>query len=265
MKVKIIFITIIAMLLCIDTSLANDKANYRIILNDERTIFVERVDFEKDSMIIFTDINNLERKIKISEISIIKKFNTPDEILDCIVKNDGSKVCGHILEYKPGDFISLQSTENETIFFTVVSVRELILIDKPSKSIFSSNYFEVGTNLGFPAALNTYAAYWYGAIGLSVSGMYIYLADGVQLNAGFKVYDDVNKRHSFSLVGGISNIRKDKYGSGGVLRNFHWEYLGLTYNLFYFGFYGEFGFSTGHGNYKDLQPIFQFGYVHRII
>ena len=181
------------------------------------------------------------------------------------MKNDGSKICGYLLEYKPGDFISLESTKNETLFFPVSTVRDLIHIDKPSKSIYSCNYFEIGGNLGFPAAFNAYAAYWYGATGLSVSGMYIYLADGVQLNAGFKVYDDVNKRHSFSLAGGISNIRKDKYGSGGVLQNFHWEYLGLTYNLFYYGFYGEFGFSMGDGNYKDLQPIFQFGYVYRFI
>jgi hypothetical protein len=235
---------------------------YEMHLKDGRIIQIKYFEMEKDGKILFLDRNDLERIIETDQISVISGMYESANEIDCILLKDGRKLCGRIIEYKPGKHILFNQINSDNVQFKVKDISHILSMTISAKT-YNNSYFEIGGNLGFPAAVNAYIGFWYGLFGIHASGMHIYLADGLQANIALNLYDQTNIRHSLSLAGGFSNIRKDKRGSEGILKNFHWEYIGSTYNIFYKGFWTEIGLSFGEGNYTNPQLLFQLGYVYR--
>lgn len=263
MKNKILYYLLL-ILFSASSIAANEQGKYLLILNDGRTIEVISFAFEKEGKILVQDINELERNINTTEILEINKLSIDEKFQECVVQFDGAVTCGRLLKYLPGDYISIIISGKDTLFYQVNSIKNIHSKEIPQSSSIGQNNFEFGMNIGFPSGLNIIGGYWYGPFGLHISGSYIFIADGFQLNISYKLFDKNEARHSFSLVAGNSNIRKDKYGSGGNLKNFHWEYYGATYNIYFYGFWVEFGFSGGNGNYNNPQVIFQLGYIYRL-
>ena len=117
------------------------------------------------------------------------------------------------------------------------------------------SYPEIGINIGTPAVLNFAFGYWFNSIGVRVSGLYWEQgANGVQLNVGLKLSDNVRRRHALFIIGGTSNID-----------NTEWTFLGLVYNLNWRGFFLEPGLTFGAGDFSNPQVALQIGYMHRFL
>lgn len=120
------------------------------------------------------------------------------------------------------------------------------------------SYQEIGINFGTPAVLNLAFGHWFNSVGVRVSGMYFGTTNGVQLNVGLKLSDNVRTRHALFIIGGISNIDLDN-------RVREWTFLGLVYNLNFRGFFLEPGLTFGEGDYSNPQVALQIGYMHRFL
>ena len=127
------------------------------------------------------------------------------------------------------------------------------------------SYLEIGANLGFPPALlNGVVGYWFGPVGLRVSGMY--WGDdrteggmnGIQCEIGYKLADNANTLHSFAVVGGTSRESCCD-----------WSYLGGAYSLNHKWFFLELGLGKiveiRRGRLGSFHGILQIGYMHRFL
>ena len=251
-------------LLVFGKAVANEDYSWLIMLNDERIIKAKSINLEFKGSIKFIDDYDLERIVKVEEIALIKKIRQSSNIIDCILLKDKSKIIGDISEYIPAKYLRIMTTEKGLLTIEIVQIENISSIERPLAKGEQLKYIEFGATLGYPSAVNLNISYWLSNFGIGLSGLYIFLADGIQLNASYCLDNNKIYRHGFTIFSGISNIRKDKFGSK-QLQNFHWEYAGLAYEFNYNGFYSELGISLGAGNYSNPNFIFQFGYVHRFL
>lgn len=138
--------------------------------------------------------------------------------------------------------------------------------DTALRDLRRDRYFEMGANLGWPAVINGAVGYWFGPVGLRLSGMYW---DGenqdginaVQCDIGYKLSDNVNTLHSVAVAGGTS--RESLRGE--------WSYLGAAYCLNHKWFFLEIGLAKIVEIRREVYPIgsfqaiFQIGYMHRFL
>lgn len=231
--------------------------DWEIYLIDGSKVQCIKMNLEKDSIIRYTDIFNLERFINIDKIETIKRTKNTNS-MDKITTKDTIYI-GDIIEYKPKNFMSIKLINDSLIFLTISDILnvELSQIDKtPYESL------ELGLSLGYPAAVNFISGYYINYFGVRVSGSYIYLATGVELELKYKPFQDLAYNHFIKLVIGYSEIKKDKFASQGKLSTFLWKYLGLSYEVRYKGFFIDFGLSYGTGDYKIPNLIYKFGYSY---
>ena len=125
------------------------------------------------------------------------------------------------------------------------------------------SYPELGVAIGFPASLNAEAGYWFGPVGARLSGMYWGDSYGVQGNVGYKLSETRRRYHAVALVAGRGvGVAPDQECCD-------WTYVGGAYNLVYRGFFLEAGLETPvkvrRGNFRDVVPLFQIGYLHRFL
>lgn len=129
------------------------------------------------------------------------------------------------------------------------------------RNLKGDSYFEMGTNIGMPATINVAIGYWFGPVGLRLSGMYWGEGtqkgtNGVQFNAGYKLSDNAKSLQNLGVAVG----REQGPGCD-------WSYLGPVYNLNYKWFFLEIGLAkvlkVKRGAFGSLQFIFQIGYMHR--
>lgn len=251
-------------LLAFGKAVANEDYSWLIMLNDERIIKAKSINLEFKGSIKFIDDYDLERIIKVEDIALIKKIRQSYNTIDLILLKDKSKIIGDISEYIPAKHLRILTSEKGLLTIEIVQIENISSIDRPLAKGEQLKYLEFGATLGYPSAVNLNLSYWFSNFGIGLSGLYIYLADGIQINTSYCIENNLIFRHGFTIFAGISNIRKDKFGST-QLQNFHWEYYGLAYEFNYNGFYSELGISMGSGNYKNPNFIFQFGYIHRFL
>lgn len=231
--------------------------NWNIYLKDKSIIPCKKIDLERDSIIKFTDFFNIERTIKINFIETIMRINNRNTYDK--VNTIDTFYLGNIIEYRPKNFISLTLSNDSLIFLPITEIVSFSLsyIEKtPNKS------FEIGAALGYPAAFNIISGIYYKNYGLRISGSYIYLASGLEIEIKYKLFRALTYNHFLKFVLGYSEIKKDKFGSQGILRTFLWRYYGLSYEVRYKGLFFDFGLSSGEGDYKIPNLIFKFGYSY---
>lgn len=260
-KIKLVTLSLLIIFLICCRVVAQNNDLYKLQFNNG--MVQKAISFElKNDSIIYYDLFKLEHIIKKSRITLIQKIQNQKKTFDVInLMNDSTKE-GIIIRINPSKNVVLFSQSNDTIFIPVknfksISKQQIIIQNNPV------NKFEIGVSLGFPSAVNLMTAFWLNNIGVRLSGLYIGIAKGVQFNLCYKFLENKNKYHSIALVIGNSDIEKDKFGRI-YLKNFHWQYTGIVYDLNIKHFWSEIGFSYGFGNYKNPQIIFQIGYSTEI-
>ena len=135
----------------------------------------------------------------------------------------------------------------------------------------SISYAELGLNFGTPSIINAALGYWFGPIGLRVSGMYWYGVFGIQGIFGIRFADNIHRRHALALAFGRYGLlfsTATTYGpsSSGVTEEI--TYLGLVYNLNVKDFFFEIGpavvLTISFGTIPAI-PLLQIGYMYRFI
>ncbi len=265
--IKYLFIALIS--LSVYKVSAQSETNYIIILKNGMKVEAVEVEYKLSGYklgegIKIIDRNNLERFYAFSKIKSINHLKLSEEFRDRILFKNGKKLVGKILRVNPleNELEFIKKGDSLEVNFSEVSKIEKVV--KAVESLYGKSYYELGGNLGFPAGLNFSAAYWFGAVGVRFSGLYIGIAEGAQLALNFKLSDNEERLHGLELIGGVSNIRKSTLKGDEEMKNFHWEYVGVAYCLNWRGFWAEFGYSVGEGDYSFPQPIFQIGYSARI-
>lgn len=132
-------------------------------------------------------------------------------------------------------------------------------LEKGPKSLKANSYFEAGAIVGSPSFLNGAVGYWFGPVGLRVSGGYSdRFQNGIQFNLGYKLCD--NDRILRNL--GIAVGRSQDLGCD-------YSYWGPVYDLNKKKFFLEIGvgrvFNVKRGDFSSLPYwiIFQIGYMYR--
>ncbi len=256
-----IFLSILFMFLFITCGYAQERDIYNLQFKNGTTQKATSFRIEKDE-IIFYDLFDLEHLVNKSKISSIIKIKNQTLSLDVIKLVNNTINEGIILKIYPSKNLVLYSLTNDTLLIPIENIKSI------SKKIiapknFQKNKYELGASLGFPSAVNLMAAIWFNDFGLRLSGLYIGIAKGVQFNVCYKISENKKRYHSIALVLGNSDIEKDKFGRI-YLKNFHWQYTGIVYDVNISDFWTEIGLSYGLGNYNNPQIIFQIGYSAKL-
>ncbi len=134
-------------------------------------------------------------------------------------------------------------------------------VEKRLKILKENSYFEAGVIIGSPSFLNGSIGYWFGPVGLRVSGMYSDKSiNGIQFNLGYKLK---NKAGTFRSLG-IAIGRAQDLGCD-------YSYLGPVYDWNYKRVFLEIGvgkiFNVKRGDFSSLPywAIFQIGYMFHFI
>jgi hypothetical protein len=159
------------------------------------------------------------------------------------------------------------------LFFTIlfVSVTDINaeLIEEPERLTHES-YFEVGVTAWIPAGLNINAGYWYGRVGIRLSGGYwdwlnSKFGYGYQCNINYKLSENKIWLHNLGFIIGKSE-------SGPVSSEepcCDWTYIGFAYDMYYKGFFLEAQLQkpieVRRGSFKEIVPLFQLGYIKRFL
>ena len=152
------------------------------------------------------------------------------------------------------------------LFGSVVWAAEVNKESKP-KDLKNISYPEIGLT-GFPLLISPNLGYWFGSIGIRLSGMYLNKNhNSVHFNLGYKFSDNEKTQKSINLLSGL--IVGSDPGA-----DYNYTYLGVAYGLNfsikkYRGFFIEIGIAKvlhDHlGNLKDdpFVPCGTFGYIYR--
>ncbi len=156
---------------------------------------------------------------------------------------------------------------------------------KEPRDLDSTSYLELGFNFGTPVAFNAALGYWFGPIGLRVSGMYwvpLNGISGIQGNLGIRLADNIHRRHALALVVGTIHLdvqdAAELSETGVYTYGDMWDltYFGFAYNLNVGGFFLEVGTTVVLAlSVPEEAPIFavfippvgiwQIGYMYRFI
>jgi hypothetical protein len=178
------------------------------------------------------------------------------EQIDVVYLKNGSKIRGTIIEQVPNKQLTIQTRDGSEFVYTF---DEIEVIRKESAEeyrldLMHTEYPELGVNFGTPGGLNLAAGYWFGTVGLRLSGMYLGDIAGVQGNVGFKLSDNSTRSHVLAAVFGTSEVERK-----------NWTYIGGVYELNLSGFFLQAGATIGSGDFTSPQLIFQIGYMHRFL
>ena len=255
--IKINLILFIGILLSSASGFSQESDIYKLQFVNGSKQKAIKIIINKDN-IYFYDLFNLEHLVNKSKIKLITKIRNQNNSLDLITLSNNSTIEGIILEINPIKNYLLLSRSKDTIS---IDLNELQSISKHfyAENKFRKSKYELGANLGFPSAVNLTGAIWFDDFGLRLSGLYIGIAQGIQLNFCYKLSENKKRYHSLAFVLGNSDIQKDKFGRI-YLKNFHWQYAGMVYDANIGDFWVEFGLSYGYGDYHNPQIIFQIGY-----
>ena len=150
------------------------------------------------------------------------------------------------------------------IFFIILAFSSIYgsaekQVENRQKNLKKDSYFEVGIFLGSPAFFNAGFGYWFGPVGLRLSGTYLSKdTNGIQFNLEYKLSDNAKIRHNLGIAVGRAQDPGCDY-----------SYFGPVYDFTYKSFFLEIGagkvFNVRRGDFSDLPYwiILQIGYVHR--
>ena len=134
-------------------------------------------------------------------------------------------------------------------------------VEKSLKISKKNSYFEAGVVIGSPSFFNGTIGYWFGPVGLRVSGMYSDESmNGIQFNLGYKLKDNAGTLRNLGIAVGRAQDPGCDY-----------SYLGPVYDLNKKRFFLEIGvgkvFNVKRGDFSSLPywAIFQIGYMYRFI
>lgn len=127
-------------------------------------------------------------------------------------------------------------------------------------------YTKFGATLGTPGGINILFGYDFANnISLSTSfGMIPFDMVGIQANVMYSLTKEQKFEQGVGLAFGYSNSKNNAYYFGERFdETREWSYIGLVYDINYYGFYFQPGISIGTGFYTNPQLLFQIGYVYR--
>ena len=170
-----------------------------------------------------------------------------------IVTNDGNKIIGDIIE-EQSEWIIIKSPKDLEIKIPRSKITSIFY----ENALYRKKYPVFGMTIGTPAALNLVWGYYFENYGIRCSGLYLDTVSGIQLNALRKLKETPNFLQNASILAGsaftINNEdRIEKY----------WNYIGVGYDLNWYGFFFELDITVGSGSYSSPQMGLQIGYVHR--
>lgn len=178
------------------------------------------------------------------------------EQIDVAYLRNGSKIRGTIIEQVPNKQLTIQTRDGSEFVYTFdeIEVIRKEIAEDSRPDLMHTEYPELGVNFGTPGGLNLAAGYWFGTVGLRLSGMYLGDIAGVQGNVGFKLSDNSTHSHVLATVFGTSEIERK-----------NWTYVGGVYELNLYGFFLPAGATIGSGDFPSPQLVFQIGYMHRFL
>ena len=141
-------------------------------------------------------------------------------------------------------------------------------IIKRKYDLWNEFYPEFGITLGPPSLLNLNLSYWFGPVGVSLSGMAWSQEPGIQANFGLKLYDTKTIRHSISVLFGHFRM-KERAGSGfmSLPLEAYGDCFGFSYQLYASGFFLEVGsIRFNNGRLQGERSVTaQIGYMYRFL
>lgn len=163
------------------------------------------------------------------------------------------------------EWISIQDSSVQN---SKPSVSSGDIIPKNKSDLWNEFYPELGITLGPPSLLNLNLGYWFGPVGVSLSGMAWFQEPGIQANIGLKLYDTKTIRHSISVLFGHFRM-KERAGSGfwSLPLEAYGDCFGFSYQLYASGFFLEVGnirFNNGRLQGERSVTV-QIGYLLRFL
>ena len=143
------------------------------------------------------------------------------------------------------------------------------IVEPLIKDIYSYNneYPFLGLTILHPGMINLNFGYNFQDYGIrAVLGTVPVKSYGFQLNFLYHIDTRASFEHNLSLGVGhsyIEDYQRIKENFGGGYKDQEWTYLGLFYDINFYGFFFEAGATVGDGTLNGLQLRAQFGYVYR--
>jgi hypothetical protein len=193
------------------------------------------------------------------EYTILKnRISNKKSLKSIIITNMGIEITCYISRL---DSAKIYFYENKT------GERQIMLSDVKKYFIADELYFgykSSGYTLGTPAAINYLFSYHFqGLFYLKFQAGTILIINGIELDGGINLNKTKNFEHNISAAIGLENLGLRWLLGTGKDQSF--TYWGLSYDLNWGGFYLNLGFAICDTDYPEALPIFQIGYVYRLL
>lgn len=204
-----------------------------------------------------------------------------EDIIDVVYLKDSTVVRGQIFEQIPNESIQIKDIMGKILKINFDAISKIAKEKYTKISLMKYDYIEFGGSFVTPALLNFNFVKWFSEYGFGLSGMYWGAVKGLQCNLKRKLSDNEDRSHGLSIIAGILNITTKGHTEPALFdktytKSLDWQYIGLTYNLNYSGFWLEIGFTVSKMNLEppddksklqgiSIQPATQIGYVYRFI
>lgn len=179
---------------------------------------------------------------------------------DIIITTDNHEYNGDIIK-EAKDYIIIKQNDNTQLLIPCFKIYKINDELYPC-SLTKENYPVIGLTIGTPSALNFIIGYYYKYTGIRLSGGYLGQIYGYQGNLLLKISESTSFVHHLSVLAGTSFIQGDTDSNGNKQADYKWKYIGIGYDLTWYGIFLELDITGGVGD-QNPQAGSQIGYLYR--